>query len=340
MHGGDIYRNKVHMDFSVNVNPLGVPVAVEKALVEGIALAATYPDPESRDLRRAIANHFSLEPDQVLCGNGASELLMAICQSLKPDKVLLPSPGFTGYAHAIHASNGVIQYELLKEENGFAIEDSFCQRIEEDEVDMVFLTNPNNPTGKLLNLEQVVAIAEACAKAKAYLVIDECFIELTEYPEYSFVKELDHHSNVLVLRAFTKSFALPGVRLGYLLGEASLLAQIKDHLPEWSVSVLAQKAGLAAMGQEQHLAKARTTIWVERDYLKRALEELGYKVYDSASCYLLFQGQAGLQEDLLKQGILIRDCSDYVGIGKGYYRIAVKGHVENVALIKAMEGLK
>lgn len=337
MHGGDIYRNQVHMDFSVNVNPLGAPETVKVAALRAMDRLDAYPDAACMALRQGLAKHFLLEENQVLCGNGASELFMAICQSLRPRTVLLPAPGFTGYAKGCKAVASVMEYELLQEQDGFAYGEHFTSHIREKQVDLMVLTNPNNPTGNLLSLEQVVEIAKTCQEVGTILVIDECFIELTEHPEYSFAQELKHFSNVLLLRAFTKSFAIPALRLGYLLGEAALLKQIEEQIPEWSVSLPAQEAGLATLTQASFLDKARMIIWVERDYLKRELESLGFIVYPSASCFLLFRGREGVYEDLLEKGILIRDCSDYVGLGRGYYRIAVKEHKDNVTLIHAMQ---
>ena len=346
MHGGDIYRNKVHMDFSVNVNPLGIPEEVMKALERSVRKAEAYPDPDCEELKQAIAEHFGLKPEQVVCGNGASELLLAICRWKKPGKALLPAPGFSGYRKVLQTVKCGWKEYPLPEKQDFTLTDetltSFLEVLQKGNYDILFLTNPSNPTGALLKKEMLLKIARFCEKNKILLILDECFVELTKAPaEYSFVSELERFRHVCILRAFTKSFAIPGIRLGYVLCKDPKDAKaIEKELPEWNVSLPAQMAGVTAMKETKYLEKSREVIRTERNWLKRRLEELGTKVYPSKTNFLLFHTeQTDLYERLLEQGILIRDCEDYVGLGKGYYRIAVKQHADNEELIQKMSNI-
>ena len=349
MHGGDIYRNQVHMDFSVNVNPLGVPKGVAKTLRDGVSKVMAYPDPLCETLRSKLALHFEsagITADRILCGNGASELLLAICHAKKPTSALLMAPGFLGYRKALEAVNSAAYDFALREEDGFRFTrerfDALLQELFEKRKrpEIMFLANPSNPTGALIPKEWLSELAGQCDRTQTTLVIDECFLELTADPErHSMVGELLRHQNTWILRAFTKSFAVPGIRLGYLLcPSAEGAEEIARHLPEWNVSIPAQLAGIAALEDVQCLQEARDLIRREREFLAKGLEAAGAKVYPSDANFILFRWKnEALQKALLADGILIRDCRDYQGLGPGYFRVAVKTHAENEKLLLAIQ---
>ena len=220
--------------------------------------------------------------------------------------------------------------------------EELAEKLRSGSFDLFILTNPSNPAGKLTELETVRMLAKTCEEAGTVMVVDECFMELTMEPEsYSMTKAFLEYSNVLVLRAFTKTFAIPGIRLGYLLCKDETAArQIALQLPEWNVSLPAQAAGIAAMEQEGYLEASRLFIKTQRAFLEKGLQKLGGKVFQSDANFLLFQWKdEELYEKLLKQGYLIRDCRDYEGLGKGYYRIAVKNRMENEMLLHTMEAM-
>lgn len=347
MHGGDIYSNHILLDFSVNINPLGTPKMVKKSLIEAIEEVEYYPDISCRQLKASIAKKLNLSIEQIICGNGASELILAICCAVRPLKALLLSPCFSGYELALHAVKSTISFYPLKEKQGFELDKDILGQIVREVPDIFFITNPNNPTGKLISKELMKEIADTCSKLGTILVIDECFIELTgKVNQYSFISELYAYKNVVILRAFTKSFAIPGVRLGYLIcPEGDFVEQINLFVSEWNVSILAQRAGITAMQtQNNYLKEACKLIEQEREYLSVELKKLEMKVYESYANYILFfydksskDIHKDLYELLIRQHILIRDCRDYQGLKSGYYRIAVKCHEENIALIKALK---
>ncbi|MBQ9489194.1 MAG: aminotransferase class I/II-fold pyridoxal phosphate-dependent enzyme [Lachnospiraceae bacterium] len=347
MHGGDIYRNKVHTDFSVNINPLGIPEQVREKLAEAIGQVQAYPDERCEELREKLAMRFGLQQENVLCGNGASELLLAISRWRRPKKALLLAPGFSGYRRALRAGDCRITHFYLRKDEEFALTGErakeLAEKLRNGGFDLFILTNPSNPTGKLTELETVRMLAKTCEEAGTVMVVDECFMELTAEPEsYSMTKAFLEYSNILVLRAFTKTFAIPGIRLGYLLCKDEAVAKkIALQLPEWNVSLPAQAAGIAALEQEGYLEASRVFVKSQRAFLEKGLQKLGAKVYQSDANFLLFQWKdEELYEKLLKQGYLIRDCQDYEGLGKGYYRIAVKNRMENEMLLQTIETMQ
>ena len=301
-HGGDIYRNQIRLDFSVNTNPLGMPDSVREALHQAVEEAEHYPDIHAQELANAVAEQLRISEKKLVFGNGASELFHAVLHAVKPSKILIPVPSFLGYEEAAKTMDcEVIFYEMKKEEK-FCLTERILDALDES-ISLVFLANPNNPVGNLVEPELILEIAEKCRQCDITLVLDECFMELTgKEQKYSFLSYLEEFPNVVVVRAFTKLYAIPGVRLGYLVCEQTLAEKIRLQLPEWNLSVFAQRAGVAA------------------------IKEQGY---DSDADYLLFYSEKKLDELFLQRGILIRDCSNFRGLQSGYYRIAVKSEEQN-----------
>lgn len=328
-HGGDIYRNQIRLDFSVNTNPLGMPDPVKEALHQAVEEAENYPDIRAQALSAAVTEQLQVRKKQLVFGNGASELFHAVLHAIKPSKILIPVPSFLGYEEAAKAIDcEVIFYEMKKEEN-FCLTDRILDVLDEN-ISLVFLANPNNPVGNLVEPGLIFQIAEKCRQCDITLVLDECFMELTGKEQtYSFLKRLDEFPNVVVIRAFTKLYAIPGVRLGYLVCEKNLAEKIRLQLPEWNLSVFAQRAGVAAIKEQEYIARAVVCIQTQRQFLLEELQAAGCSVFDSDADYLLFYSEMPLYELFLQRGILIRDCSNFRGLQRGYYRIAVKSEEQN-----------
>ncbi len=339
MHGGDIYRNDIELDFSVNINPFGAPESVKKALMLAAGKIENYPDINCEKLRKALAVKLGVKEDLIIFGNGASELFNAITFALRPEKVLIAEPAFSGYRRAaLAAGSDVISYRL-PEENDFALDEGILSEIN-DETDLVFIADPNNPNGKTAYRELVEKILKRALEKKAAVVLDECFITLSgRAADDSFIKRTDEFPNLCVVRSFTKTYAIPGVRLGYMLSsDEELRKKIQLGLGEWNVSVLAQEAGLAALDEDDYLEKSIEYIKKERNCLIEELGKIGYNCIDSDADFIMFKGEKGLDRKLLASKILIRNCSDYEGLGEGWYRIAVKKHDDNLKLINAIRG--
>ena len=335
LHGGDVYRNEVRLDYSVNLNPLPMPQEVTEAIREGMSEIHQYPDPAQQKLRERIAELEGMSPENVVCGNGASEWLMAAVHAVMPRKALIAAPCYAGYAVALKVSEAEVTEYFLDEKKDFAVDAGILDKIG-DGIDMVFIADPNNPNGSLIDPELKKAITEKCEKTGTMLVIDECFYPLTGAgAEAEAITD-----NALHLRAFTKTFAIPGIRIGYMLSkDAELLEKIRKHLPEWNVSRIAERTGEAAakvLESTDYLRDSVRLIKQEREYLEGQLEKLGLKVYRSDTNYLLIKSRPDLYERLLGKGILIRRCANFSGLDETYFRIAVRQHKENEELINIL----
>ena len=276
IHGGDIYRNQVSLDFSVNINPFGMPQRVREALEAAVAWCERYPDIRSEALRDAIAGAKGIAPADIVCGNGASELFPAILRAVHAKKVLLPVPSFYGYEYAAKSVGAEICCHELLETDGYAVTERFLTAIGEG-VNAVFLAVPNNPVGTVVEPELLEKIAERCQKYGVTLILDECFVMFTGAEErYSFLKKYRNYPGVVIVRAFTKLYAMPGVRLGYLVcGDAALTEAIRADLPEWNLSVFAQQAGCVACGQRAYVEHSVAFVCRERAWLTEQLSEIG-----------------------------------------------------------------
>lgn len=355
MHGGNIYGNEIEYDFSVNLNPLGPPDAVRDALAEALSHVEEYPDPEYRELRRALANYRRLAEEQFVLGNGASELIPGIIRALAPKTCMVTAPCYSGYETALNAAapSCRIHRIFLREEDDFTLPENICREIARVKPNLLILTNPNNPNGKRISANRLREIAGACRTAGTVLLMDECFLALSGGDEDSLIHRIGEEGlpPTVVLRAFTKTFAIPGVRLGYAVCSGSLAARIQRELPEWNLSVFSQYAGLAALeaaapetvppGTSGYMAASVEMIAQEREYLTAELKKLGLRVFPSDANYILFQSRdRELHRKLLDKGILIRDCRDYHGLTAGFYRAAVRTRRENTALLRCLRNIK
>lgn len=371
MHGGDIYSNKVLYDFSVNVNPLGCHWKIKRAVKKAAGMLAAYPDVENRKLRKMLAEKFGVKESQLVFGNGASELILAVVRALGVKKALLLSPCFSGYELAFAGTGCDVAYCQLDKTGEFCVTEKVLQEqivklITAVKPELFIITNPNNPNGKIVPPEILGKIADLCREKGTFLLVDECFIELTDFAFQNFAGKTEQNDRLIVLRSFTKTFAVPGVRLGYCVANERLAGQILRQLPEWNVSVVAAAAGEAAFGLGKYLRRGNAVVERERRYLTEKLKALGFEVFPSDTNFLLFfdllgaagtvaatgtagaenvaagkalEGGRNLKELLLKKKILIRDCSDYKGLEEGFFRIAVKRRRENRVLVKALAEL-
>ena len=395
-HGGDwagfeIEYGRQPLDFSMNVNPLGISKAVQEAIAKAAESAERYPDPLCRELTQRLAEAESVPAERIFCGNGAADIIFRLAKALKaagdmlsrqepPEGhepgaakpvLLVTAPTFSEYETAF-AENGwqICRYQL-EEKKGFRIGEDILDAIGED-TDAVFLCEPNNPTGVTTDRQLLQKILERCRQTDTVLVIDECFNGFLEDPaEHSMVAELqndmaevasglgmDAAGGLIILKAFTKLYGMAGVRLGYCLcPDAEMAEKIRSAGAPWNVSSLAQAAGIAALTDEEHVEQGLAIVKQERPWMKAQLAELldgadksgrkaGARIYGEAN-YLLFHvseedlhagenAAVSLDQQLRSRGILIRNCSNYPGLGEGWYRVAVRKHEENLQLIEAM----
>ena len=337
-HGGDIYTYGEVVDFSVNVNPLGMSEYVAEAAKRGIEKAGAYPDCQCRELRKKLARRQGLPEAYYVFGNGAAEIFYTLVLAEKPKQALLPVPAFSEYERALNTVGCRINYYGTKRENAFCIDENFLSGLNE-ETDIVFLCSPGNPAGAVTDRKLLLKAIQLCEKFRIRLVVDECFGGLLEEPEaHSVIKDTLRYPHLIVVRAFTKTFAMPGLRLGYgITSDAGLTEKMEQMRQPWSVSVPAQEAGIAALDEEARVREAGRLISEERRFLEEQLQRLGIEYVPSDANYILMHSRIDLFHELKKHNILIRDCSDYRGLEKGWYRTAVRGRRENQILIQALE---
>lgn len=342
IHGGDIYSEPIEYDFSVNLNPLDCSEISALILEACSGKLCNYPDSKQRGFRNAVAETEGVKNTEVYGGNGASELLMAVVAMLKPKKVMLLNPCFAGYRHVIAPlyDCDIVEYQLTRE-NDFMPDKTFAGVLEyeaKNGLDLLILTNPNNPNGRNIPKDTLINIFEICKKYGIKIVVDECFIKMSDNG-YSMVPHINEYSGLYIVNAYTKLFSIPGVRVGYVISNGINIARLTSYLPEWNMSVIASEAGVICsryLKEGKWEKETRATIRKEREYLSSELKKLGFEVFESDTVFLLVHSSEDIFEYLKSKGILIRDCSDFEGLEKGYYRIAVKGHSENEKLIQVL----
>ena len=348
LHGGNLVEASMRygiaaeefIDFSANINFLGVPSSVKEAIKDSLHLVGCYPDPKCRALKEALCCYTGLKEKNVLVGNGASELIFLAVKALKPRQVLLLNPTFSEYARAVKAEGGKLQSLFLLPESGFWISLTEIMPLLKN-IDLLFLCNPNNPTGTLWRREEVIKLIEAAREANTAVTVDEAFMDFVDEAEnFTVLREVEHYSNLIVLRSLTKYFALPGIRLGYLAAPASLVQELEKLRDPWSVNWLAQVAGVAALQDKEYQERTRQCIKIEREFLYKGLASVPFlQVWASAANFFLAKillpefTAKDLEKQMALQKILIRRGDSFPGLGRQYFRIAVRGRKENLLLL-------
>jgi len=348
-HGGNAKeisrKNKIQyekiIDFSANINPLGMPGSVKKAIIEGIDEIEKYPDITYFELKCSIGEFEKISENNLILGNGAAEVLFNVVRGINPQNTLILAPTFSEYEEATRAINGNIFYYKLKEENDFYIKEDILDYINYD-LDLMFICNPNNPTGVITEKKLLEKIL---IKAKEYgvkLVIDESFLDFIE-GSFSMISYVNEYENLIIIKSLTKFFAVPGIRIGYgICSDASLKEVIEKISPAWNINILAEIATKIGIKDENYINKSIKFIRKEKKYLYNELKEIkGLKVYEPSVNFILLKtlNKINLKNELLKNNILIRSCSNYQGLDDNYYRVAVRTHDENALLISSIRNI-
>ena len=347
-HGGNVlhYSKKFGIppgkiiDFSASVNPFGPPKKCLAAMSRAFRELNRYPDPDSLELTAKIAAVHGLKDDQVLIGNGSTEFIYLLPRALGVKKALVLSPSFSDYERASELSGAKVVRLPLLEENNFSPDMKTLSR-ELKKCGLMFLCNPNNPTGTLLPKDELFGLLKEASKAGAVVCIDEAFIEYV--PGASVLKEAVKLGAV-VLRNFTKFYGMPGIRIGYAVADRKLIAKMKEAREPWTVNNLAQAAALAALGDREYEKKTLAQNEAERDYLFHSLSETGWLLpFSSTANFLLVKilepkiSSSSLTERLAEKGLLVRDCSTFPGLGQRFIRVAVLSRRENKKLVAALK---
>jgi threonine-phosphate decarboxylase len=349
-HGGDVdawarsagIEAGEILDFSASINPLGPPPSARKVFIKSYGEISRYPASYGEKLKEALAEHHGMSAAEVLVGNGSTQLIYLLCAALRPRKALIVGPAFSEYANALALAGADIRQLTFGTDDGFQFSTQRVTAAWDKDCDIVFLPTPNSVTGQLISRIEIEKIAAAALTRKCFIVVDEAFIDFVEKES---VKALvRQNSYLIVLRSLTKYYALPGLRLGYLLGEARRVAQLAARQEPWSVNAPALNVALACLKDESFTAK--TVRWLERErkFLFERLEGLeGFHPFASKTNFLLvkIERHAGdavrLRSFLLRRKILIRACDSFAGLGNDYFRIAVRGRRDNRCLLRALE---
>jgi len=342
-HGGNAVFEKGNnsiIDLSANINPLGIPLGVREAVIDEIFNSDRYPDNFSNELRHRIGMFENVDSNWVFCGNGASDIIFRLPRAVNAAKIMVIAPTFSDYERAAISYGSEVVYHTLS--NNFTLEADFLDAIKYQKPDMVFICNPNNPTGQLVESRLIKGVLDYCKQIGAWVVVDECFIDFTQHVEnYTCKNFLAEYSNLVILKAFTKIFTIPGIRLGYALcTNETLIQNLYFHGADWSVSNLAQAAGIAALKNAPNFIKQTVKyISVERRRIEQELARLGFKVFSAHANYVFFQNPYpfNLRHKLDKKGIRIRHCGNYHGLDDSYYRIAVSTTENNTKALEAIQ---
>jgi threonine-phosphate decarboxylase len=346
VHGGNIREavqrygiaEKAVVDFSSSINPLGPSPAARRAARKAVDRIDRYPDPDMSDLRAAIARYYGIKSDQVVCGHGSNALIHLIPRVFRPKKVLIPMPTFSEYALAVEDAGGEVVPFLLQEQNGYRVDPldfSFALK----GVDMAFLCNPNNPTGALTTKTEMLEILKLSCEKGVRLVVDEAFMDFVD--DHSMAKDAVQSSNLIVLRAFTKFYGMPGLRVGYAIADAGTARQLRSGQEPWTIDIPSEQAAIAALTDWGYATKTRRYVARERDRLLSGLRLIGgVEPFPSPANYILLK-LTGIDSQLLtdrlgRRGLLVRDCSSFPGLDNRYVRIAVRTRWQNRRLLKAL----
>ncbi|MCG2677326.1 threonine-phosphate decarboxylase CobD [bacterium] len=362
-HGGNICEvkrkyGKELIDFSANINPLGLPQSVKKAIYKNFDRVLHYPDSKASNITQKIAKYWGIDKENILLGNGSVEFIYLIMSAFKPKTTRIPTPTFSEYERAARSVKSKIRFVRLKEKEGFRLDVSQLGN-----ADISFLCNPNNPTGNLIlpslrgvprfrddeaiSSGEIASLATLARNDEGLLVVDEAFMDfLPDQKNYTLIWRAVENRRIAVLRTFTKFFALPGLRLGYLIAHKETVNRLKQHQAPWNTNALAQLAAELILEDKDYIKKAHKLIEKERQFLSKQLSKInGLRPYPSVTNFLLVKIElaglpsASLQELLLEKGILIRDCANFRGLNDKYIRIAVRTHKENLRLLAALKGV-
>jgi cobyric acid synthase CobQ/L-threonine-O-3-phosphate decarboxylase len=332
------------LDFSASINPLGPPECLRQVISRNIERLAHYPDPYAEELAEALAQKERARPaschigaDEIIAGNGSTEILFALARAIKPLRAVIPVPSYADYAQAATLAGAEIQTLKLDAAAGFALDWSALGRMLAGG-ELVFLGAPNNPTGQLFDLGEFRHFS--AEHPATVFAVDEAFADFVADGGASSVVR---QPNVVAVRSLTKFYAFPGLRLGYAIAPLELAGRIREQIPAWSVNTLAQAAGVAVLKDEAYGRRTRDLITRQRAALTQSLQRFpGLHVYPSQANFLLVRldradwNALTLGQALLKQGIAIRGCDTFAGLDERFFRIAVREEEENARLIEAL----
>ncbi len=331
-HGGQIYNadgtTGNFLDFSANINPLGVSEKIRTAIIENLDGIKNYPDPNASELKAAISQRYKVDAENLVLVNGAAEFFYLYLNVTRPRKILIPVPSFSEYERAARAINAEVEYIFTRAEENFEL-----NLAQDFTGDLIILGRPNNPTGNLISIDAIKKISNS-----AKILIDESFIDfLNVESAKNLVSE-----KISVVQSLTKIFAIPGLRLGFAVVEKNLAEKLNAAKDVWNVNFLAQKAGVAALSDEKFLADTRNWLQVEKEFFITELKKIhGVEIFEPSVNFVLLKFEtvelAKLTlEKLRQEKILLRSCENFVGLDGRYLRSAIRSRAENLKLLEVL----
>ncbi|KXS40181.1 MAG: threonine-phosphate decarboxylase [Candidatus Frackibacter sp. T328-2] len=336
------------IDFSANINFLGPPSIVKEVIEDSITKIVDYPEPDAKSLAVKLAGHLGIEPDDLIIGNGAVEIIYLISKVINPRQALVLAPTFSEYEAAIESVGGEVELFQLARSNNFKLDiNQLIAKLQNSDIDMLFLCNPNNPTGDLIKRNDLIKVLEVSKQEDIFVVVDEAFLDfLTNEADYTLISEAIERNNLLVLRSMTKFFAIPGLRIGYGITNRKLVTKLNESKDPWNVNLFAQRVGSRVLEEQDYIRKTKEAVKQEKDFLYKELKGLpNLKPYLPTANYILIDivdtkyTSWKLHNQLAQEGILIRDCSTYHLLGADFIRVAVKNREDNLRLIEELKSI-
>ena len=339
-HGGQIYKADGStgdwLDFSANINPLGLSPFVKKALAENIGGIVNYPDPAVTELKNALTAHYKIPAENLVLLNGAAEFFYLFLNTFRPKKVTIPVPSFSEYEKAAVATNCEINFFVTKAAENFSVNiEKLIKEIVEKGSDCVIIGQPNNPTGTFLSVEKILRLAKV-----AKVIVDESFIDFL--PNAESCRNFVDGGKIFAVQSLTKFFAIPGLRLGFAVAEKKFAERLNFCKDVWNVNFLAQKAGVAALADEKFISSTRERLKEEKKFFVGQLKKIRkVEVFEPSANFVLFRVNSDKAKNLLKkmrdEKILLRSCENFVGLDEKYFRSAIRSREENIRLLDALK---
>lgn len=327
------------IDFSANINPLGPPKILKENWDCMLHTITEYPDPAGTALKKKLSHQEGLQGNQILLGNGGAEIISLIGRMLAGKKAVIVQPAFSEYEEACRVNRCQVQYHQLLSDSWEWTDDGLSGKLQN--ADALFLCNPNNPTGVYYHKSIIHHLLEECRRHQCLLIVDEAFYDFL--PEYEPIAQyINDYPNLLIIRSMTKMFAIPGLRLGYLLADPAVIKRVAGFQPHWSTNAIALKAGEWCLDSDSYIAETITLIEQERQRLFQFYQERNLQVSPTGiNFYLLkdssINDQLPFLQYLVKRGIIPRHTVNFPGLEGRWLRFAIKGRSDNDKLMEAVD---
>ncbi|WP_368488674.1 histidinol-phosphate transaminase [Clostridium sp. BJN0013] len=343
IHGGDIYtegvfKGKKLLDYSSNINPLGLPKVFLKNIKEALENVAVYPDIQYRNLRKYIKKYIGLENASILLGNGASELIDLSISLFKSILVIVPS--YIEYEIDAKRWNCKIKFSYLSSNMEIDYDDIMDKMVE---VDSIIIGNPNNPNGGVIDKKKFQPILDFCEKNDKAIILDETFIEFTGKTEFSFMDKIEQYKSIFIIKAMTKFFAMPGIRFGYgITKNSSIVDGIKNRQNPWNINCFAEIAAKYCLSDLDYISESVVLINRERQFMTEELKKLYFieRVFPTYANFVLCKirnvNEQQVYDYCINRGIIIRKAGNFKGLDKNFIRLAIKDRISNEKLLTVL----